>query len=59
MQEACRSNAEDDEAMRAIDLLYDTALISSGFTVSDLILVDLLKMVPVLFEIYRFGPKLE
>ncbi|XAR68180.1 hypothetical protein NMG60_11003220 [Bertholletia excelsa] len=29
---ACKSNADDEEALRAIDLLYDTALISSGFT---------------------------
>ncbi|KAG6528413.1 heat shock protein 90-6, mitochondrial-like [Zingiber officinale] len=29
---ACRSNPDDPEAQRAIDLLYDTALISSGFT---------------------------
>ncbi|KAL8195409.1 hypothetical protein R6Q57_025812 [Mikania cordata] len=29
---ACKSNGEDEEALRAIDLLYDTALISSGFT---------------------------
>ena len=37
MQAACRNNAEDEEALRAIDLLYDTALISSGFTVSNLL----------------------
>lgn len=29
---ACKSNPNDEEAFRAIDLLYDTALISSGFT---------------------------
>ncbi|XP_047320507.1 heat shock protein 90-6, mitochondrial [Impatiens glandulifera] len=29
---AYRTSANDDEALRAIDLLYDTALISSGFT---------------------------
>ncbi|KAL8506941.1 hypothetical protein ACS0TY_017721 [Phlomoides rotata] len=29
---ACKSNPNDEEALRAIDLLYDTALISSGFT---------------------------
>ncbi|KAK4386350.1 Heat shock protein 90-6, mitochondrial, partial [Sesamum angolense] len=28
----CKSNPNDEEALRAIDLLYDTALISSGFT---------------------------
>lgn len=34
MQAACKSGPDDEEALRAIDLLYDTALISSGFTVS-------------------------
>ncbi|KAJ7964717.1 heat shock protein 90 [Quillaja saponaria] len=29
---ACRSNPNDDDALRAIDLLYDAALVSSGFT---------------------------
>ncbi|XP_058217219.1 heat shock protein 90-6, mitochondrial [Rhododendron vialii] len=29
---ACKSSRNDEEALRAIDLLYDTALISSGFT---------------------------
>ncbi|KAG8364481.1 hypothetical protein BUALT_Bualt18G0001800 [Buddleja alternifolia] len=29
---ACKSNPNDQEALRAIDLMYDTALISSGFT---------------------------
>ncbi|KAG5545764.1 hypothetical protein RHGRI_018052 [Rhododendron griersonianum] len=29
---ACKSSPNDEEALRAIDLLYDTALISSGFT---------------------------
>ncbi|KAK6918744.1 Histidine kinase/HSP90-like ATPase, partial [Dillenia turbinata] len=29
---AQRSNPDDEDALRAIDLLYDTALISSGFT---------------------------
>ncbi|WOL09230.1 heat shock protein 90-6, mitochondrial [Canna indica] len=29
---ACKSSPDDVEAQRAIDLLYDTALISSGFT---------------------------
>lgn len=28
----CQSGQEDEEALRAIDLLYDAALISSGFT---------------------------
>ena len=30
-----RCNPDDEDALRAIDLLYDTALVSSGFTVSD------------------------
>lgn len=34
MQIAGRTSPDDPEALRAIDLLYDTALISSGFTVS-------------------------
>ncbi|KAK9283656.1 hypothetical protein L1049_011906 [Liquidambar formosana] len=29
---ACQSSQDDDDALRAIDLLYDTALVSSGFT---------------------------
>lgn len=29
---ACQSGQEDEEALRAVDLLYDAALISSGFT---------------------------
>ncbi|KAL6553642.1 hypothetical protein OROGR_007484 [Orobanche gracilis] len=29
---ACKTSPNDEEALRAIDLLYDTALISSGFT---------------------------
>ncbi|KAL7142388.1 hypothetical protein ABFS83_08G119800 [Erythranthe nasuta] len=29
---ACKSSPNDEEALRVIDLLYDTALISSGFT---------------------------
>ncbi|KAM3301441.1 heat shock protein 90-6, mitochondrial isoform X1 [Capsicum chacoense] len=32
LTEACRSTPDDDEASRAIDLLYDAALVSSGFT---------------------------
>lgn len=36
LQVACRTSSEDPEAQRAIDLLYDTALISSGFTVSSI-----------------------
>ncbi|KAL2524836.1 HEAT SHOCK PROTEIN 89.1 [Abeliophyllum distichum] len=29
---ACKSSPNDDEALRAVDLLYDAALVSSGFT---------------------------
>ncbi|XP_071932079.1 heat shock protein 90-6, mitochondrial-like [Coffea arabica] len=29
---ACQSNPNDEEALRAVDLLYDTAAVSSGFT---------------------------
>ncbi|CAN0927175.1 Heat shock protein 90-6, mitochondrial [Linum grandiflorum] len=29
---ACKVNPEDEDALRAIDLLYDTALVSSGYT---------------------------
>lgn len=29
---ACKTNPDDQEALRAIDLLYDAALVSSGFT---------------------------
>ncbi|CAM8893961.1 unnamed protein product [Rhodiola kirilowii] len=29
---ACRSNPNNEEALRAIDLLYDAALVTSGFT---------------------------
>lgn len=29
---ACKSNPNDEEALRAVDLLYDTAAVSSGFT---------------------------
>lgn len=34
MQIACKNYPDDPEAQGAIDLLYDTALMSSGFTVS-------------------------
>lgn len=34
LQAASRSNPDDEDALRAIDLLYDTALVSSGYTVS-------------------------
>jgi hypothetical protein len=33
-QVACDANPDDPEALRAVDLLFETALISSGFTVS-------------------------
>ncbi|XP_044503806.1 heat shock protein 90-6, mitochondrial-like [Mangifera indica] len=29
---ACRSNPDDNDALKAVDLLYDAALVSSGFT---------------------------
>ncbi|XP_065874853.1 heat shock protein 90-6, mitochondrial [Euphorbia lathyris] len=32
LNEACRSNPDDQDALKAIDLLYDAALVSSGFT---------------------------
>ena len=34
LQAACKSEPDSSEARRAVDLLYDTALISSGFSVS-------------------------
>ena len=34
LQAACKSNPNDEDAQKAIDLLYDAALVSSGFTVS-------------------------
>lgn len=34
LQVACRNNSDDQDALKAIDLLYDAALVSSGFTVS-------------------------
>lgn len=34
LQAAYNSNPNDEDAMRAIDLMYDAALVSSGFTVS-------------------------
>lgn len=38
----CNSNPNDEDALRAIDLLYDAALVSSGFTVSILVLASFL-----------------
>nr|WOK44135.1 heat shock protein 90-10 [Nicotiana benthamiana] len=32
LNEACKNTPDDEEALRAIDLLYDAALVSSGFT---------------------------
>ncbi|KAF9669619.1 hypothetical protein SADUNF_Sadunf14G0126200 [Salix dunnii] len=32
LQAACRSNQDDEDALRAVDLLYDAALVSSGYT---------------------------
>ena len=34
LQAACKSNPNDEDAQKAIDLLYDAALVSSGYTVS-------------------------
>lgn len=34
VQAACKNAPDSTDAKRAVDLLYDTALISSGFTVS-------------------------
>ena len=34
LQAACKLEPDSSEARRAVDLLYDTALISSGFSVS-------------------------
>ena len=34
LQAALSSSPDDEDAMKAIDLLYDTALVSSGYTVS-------------------------
>lgn len=34
LQAACKNEPESTDAKRAVELLYDTALISSGFTVS-------------------------
>lgn len=34
LQAACKNSPDDEDAFRAIDLLYDAALVSSGFTVS-------------------------
>lgn len=32
LQVACHNGSEDEEALRAVDLLYDAALVASGFT---------------------------
>lgn len=34
LQAACKNAPDSSDAKRAVELLYDTALISSGFTVS-------------------------
>ena len=49
LQDVCQSGQEDEEALRAIDLLYDAALISSGFTVS-LLPDSCLCLAPVFFQ---------
>ena len=33
MQAACRNNPDDPEALKALDVLFETAMISSGFSV--------------------------
>jgi len=38
-QAACKTNPGDEDALRAIDLLYDAALVSSGFTVSSCLIL--------------------
>jgi len=37
MQVACRNNPDDSEALKVLDVLFETAMISSGFTVSMLL----------------------
>ena len=37
MQVACRNNPDDSEALKVLDVLFETAMISSGFTVSTLL----------------------
>lgn len=34
LQAACKNAPDNDDAKRVVELLYDTALISSGYTVS-------------------------
>ena len=38
-QAACKTNPDDEDALRAIELLYDAALVSSGFTVSSYLIL--------------------
>jgi hypothetical protein len=33
MQAACRNNPDDPEALKALDVLFETAMISSGLSV--------------------------
>ncbi|KAK2376309.1 Chaperone protein htpG family protein [Trifolium repens] len=42
---ACKTNPDDQEALRAIDLLYDAALVSSGFTVRSCLDIALMKLI--------------
>lgn len=52
-QAAYKTNPNDEEAMKAIDLMYDAALVSSGFTVSLYSLAcSLSKHVCSLFAVY-------
>lgn len=41
MQAACKNEPDSTEAKRAVDLLYETALVSSGFTVSHKIMLQI------------------
>lgn len=44
MQAACRNNPDDPEALKVLDVLFETAMISSGFTVSILLFSTTLTM---------------
>ena len=46
-QAAFKTNPDDQVAFRAIDLLYDAALVSSGFTVSPWLDIFVLKVIEV------------
>lgn len=42
LQAASKNYPDDNDALRVVDLLYDAALVSSGFTVSNLPVFSLL-----------------